>query len=189
MNKLMNFLSCVFGYVFLALALLIGTETLGRKWFSFSLSGTDELSGYILAFASCLAFVAGIAGKTHIRIDIFFGKLPAKLQAILNWLSATFLFACGGFMAWAAYFILDDSIEYGSTAATPWATPLVWPQGFWFAGLLLFSLAAAVPFLKATGCLLRGDLKRLYGGEFSPPRAKEEVEQELEDLKRRRGEA
>jgi TRAP-type C4-dicarboxylate transport system permease small subunit len=185
MSRFAAILGCIFGYLFVGLALLIGLETVGRKLFGFSLQGTDELSGYVLAVASCLAFSAAVVGKTHIRIDILYTRMPEKLQVLLNWLAAVGIALAALLMVWAAWHILEDSIAYQSMAATPWATPLVYPQSLWFCGLIFFLIIAFVPALNATRALLRGDRHALLD-EFAPPSARKEVEEELEDLERRK---
>jgi len=53
------------------------------------------------------------------------------------------LAAFGAFIAWIAFKVIGDTLQYGSTAQTPWATPLIWPQGVWYAGLVTFALVAA----------------------------------------------
>jgi TRAP-type C4-dicarboxylate transport system permease small subunit len=172
------------GYILLALAILVTIETLGRKFFDFSLQGVDELGGYALAVGSALAFSTALVERAHIRIELFHLMLPLSLQMILNWLSVTLLAAFGGLLAWVCFTILWDSLEYHSTAPTPWATPLVYPQSLWYAGIAIFAVVAAAMALHATYLLVTGNgttLNRLYG----PKEAVEEVKDELEDIARR----
>ena len=75
-------------------------------------------------------------------------------------------------------------MDYGSTAATPWATPLIYPQAVWYAALVVFAVAAAAFFLRATFLLLRGRIDDL-NRDFHPKGAMEELEEELEDVQRR----
>lgn len=185
MSRFATILGCIFGYLFVGLALLIGVETVGRKLFGFSLQGTDELSGYILAVGSCLTFAVAVVAKTHIRIDLLYSRMPKFGQIFMNWLSAVGIGLTALLMVWAGWYILADSIEYQSTAPTPWATPMVYPQTAWFIGLALFFVVAAIPALRATLALLRGDTRALTT-EFAPPSTTQEVKEELEDLERRK---
>ena len=71
---------------------------------------------------------------------------------------------------------------------TPWATPLSYPQTAWFAGLAVFAAASLFAALRATWLLVRGrsaELDRDYG----PRTTREEVDEELDDLKARSAEA
>jgi TRAP-type C4-dicarboxylate transport system permease small subunit len=184
LHGLGNVFATITGYILLALAVLVTVETLGRKLFNFSLQGVDELGGYALAVGSALAFTTALVERAHIRIELFHLRLPLPLQIALNWLSVTLLAAFGGLLAWVCFTILWDSFEYNSTAPTPWATPLVYPQSLWYAGILLFSLVSAVMALHATYLLVTGNgtaINRLYG----PKEAVEEVNEELESLARR----
>ncbi len=172
------------GYILLALAVLVTAETLARKLLNVSLQGVDELGGYALAVSSALAFTTALVERAHIRIELFHIKLPVPLQMVLNWLAITSLAAFGGLLAFVCFTIVADSYEYGSTAPTPWATPLIYPQSLWYAGMVIFALVSSTMALHATYLLFMGNAKtlnRLYG----PKEAVEEVKEELADLARR----
>lgn len=128
LTRLGGLFANICGYIFLALAVLVTCETLGRKLFNVSLQGVDELGGYVLAVGSSLAFTTALVDRAHIRIELFHLKLPQLAQMILNWMSVTLLAAFGALLAWVCYAVVIDSLEYGSTAPTPWATPLIYPQ-------------------------------------------------------------
>lgn len=191
-QKIENLLACSFGAIFMLLAVVVTLETLSRKLFNVSIQGADELGGYALAVGSTLAFSLALLGRNHIRVDVFHDKLPRRLQGALNWLSITLLALLGGFIAWTAVAVIRDTIAYRSTAQTPWATPLIWPQSVWLAGLTLFALLAIGLALHASRLLVSGQLERL-NHDFHPRSAKEELKEELDDLERRqepaRGEA
>jgi TRAP-type C4-dicarboxylate transport system permease small subunit len=172
------------GYILLALAVLVTIETLGRKILNISLQGVDELGGYALAVSSALAFTTALVERAHIRIELFHLKLPMALQMLLNWVAITSLAAFGGLLAFVCYTIVVDSYDYSSTAATPWATPLIYPQSLWYAGIAIFALVSAAMALHATWLLVTGDAKLMHK-MYGPKEATEEVKEELEDLARR----
>ena len=181
-------LSAVFanvgGYMLLALAVLVTVETLGRKFFNISLQGVDELGGYTLAVGSALAFTTALIDRAHIRIELFHVMLPTPLQMVLNWFAITSIAAFGGLLAYVCFTILKDSYAYNSTAPTPWATPMIYPQSLWYAGILIFAFVSAAMALHATYLLLTGNAKAL-NRTYGPKEAAEEVKEELEDLARR----
>ena len=78
--------------------------------------------------------------------------------------------------------MITDTLQYGSTAQTPWATPLIWPQAVWYAGLVIFALVASGYALRATLLLARRQIETL-NTDFHPKSAKEELKEELDDLK------
>ena len=174
-------LATVFGAIFLGLSVIVTIETAARKLFNISLQGADELGGYALAVGSTIAFSLALMGRNHIRVDVFHEKFPARVQALLNWISAVSLAALAVFIGWVAFKVIGDTMAYRSTAQTPWATPLIIPQGVWYGGLVIFALVACGLALRATRLLLRGDIAAL-NADFHPKSAKEELKEELDDL-------
>jgi TRAP-type C4-dicarboxylate transport system permease small subunit len=179
-----NVLAWVFGTTFLALAAVVTVETISRKVFNISLQGADELGGYALAVGSTIAFSLALMGRNHIRVDVFHGMMPARVQAFMNWFSIVTMAGFGIFVAWVATKVITDTMEYGSTAQTPWATPLIWPQSVWYAGLVIFALVATGYALRATGLLASRRIDTL-NHDFHPKSAKEELKEELDDLAQR----
>jgi len=180
-TRIETVLATVFGTIFLGLAAIVTIETLARKLFNISLQGADELGGYALAVGSTIAFSLALMGRNHIRVDVFHERFPARAQALLNWISIVLLAAFALFIAWVAFKVIGDTMAYRSTAQTPWATPLIIPQGVWYAGLVIFALVACGFALRATRLLLAGDIARL-NSDFHPKSAKEELKEELDDL-------
>jgi len=175
---------CFFGYLCIALSVFISIEVIMRKLFSASLQGADELGGYVLAITSVIAFGVALVGNSHIRIDLVHYKFPLKMQALLNWAAYLSILLLAGMLAYASVGVLQETLSYGSTAPTPWATPLKYPQFFWSIGLVLFCLLAGYYFLSATWLLVTGrwnDLRIL----FQPKGSADEVKEELKDLTQR----
>jgi TRAP-type C4-dicarboxylate transport system permease small subunit len=177
-------LGTVFGLVFLGLAAVVTVETVLRKLFNVSLQGADELGGYALAVGATLGFSLALLGRAHIRVDVFHDRLPRPLQLVLNWLSVVSLAALALLMAWLAWFVVQDSRAYQSVAQTPWATPLVYPQAAWLAGLMIFGAVALFSALRVSWLLLSGQTERVHR-DYGPRSTRDEVDEELEDLKSR----
>jgi len=183
-DRIESTLANIFGAIFLVLSVVVVIETVSRKVFNISLQGADELGGYALAVGSTIAFSLALMGRNHIRVDVFHEMFPRGVQAALNWLSIVSLAVLGIFIAWVAFKVIGDTRQYGSTAQTPWATPLIWPQGVWFAGLVTFALVALGYAVRATTLLFTGRVDTL-NHDFHPKSAKEELKEELEDLAQR----
>jgi TRAP-type C4-dicarboxylate transport system permease small subunit len=188
MRRIEDILATAFGAIFIVLAFAVTVETLARKIFNFSLQGVDELGGYSLAVGSTIAFALAVIGRNHIRVDVFHERFPRRLKAALNWLSIVLLAALALLFVLVSWRVLSESLAYGSTAQTPWATPLIYPQSLWYAGLVLFLLMAAGFALRATWMLASGRIDEL-NEEFHAKSAKEELKEELEDLKHRQATA
>ena len=185
-ERVENLLAIVFGVTFITLAVVVTVETIARKVFNFSLQGADELGGYALALGSTLSFSLALLGRNHIRVDVFHERMPRRVQAFLNWISIVLLAALAVFIAVLAFKVIGDTLQYRSTAPTPWQTPLIWPQSVWYAGLLMFAFVAVALALRASKLYFGGDLETL-NHEFPPKSTKEELKEELDDLGARQG--
>ncbi len=181
-DSIERWLGTLFGLIFVGLSLLVTLETIVRKVFNFSLQGADELGGYSLAIGGTIAFSLALMGRTHIRVDVFHEHLPNALKAVLDWLSAISLAAFAVLIAWLAWYVIKDTTAYMSVSQTPWATPLKYPQTAWLIGLIIFAAVAVLMAARASWLLLRGKVVQL-DREFGPRSTREEVDEELADLK------
>ncbi|UTW11607.1 TRAP transporter small permease subunit [Marinobacterium rhizophilum] len=175
----------VFGTIFVLLSLMVTLETLLRKLFGASLQGVDELGGYALATGSTIAFTLALLDRNHIRIDLIHARLGACWKTALNLVATLLMALLAGLLCWMAWIQVSETLDYGSTAQTPWATPLIYPQAVWFGGLLLFALCATGRAFAAGRLLLRARVAE-FNQSFGPRGLDEELRQELEDVARRR---
>jgi TRAP-type C4-dicarboxylate transport system permease small subunit len=183
-RSLERLLANLFGLVFLGLSFLVTVETVVRKVFNVSIQGSAELGGYALAVGSALGFCLAVASRSHIRVDVFHERFPPALQAFLNWLSAVLTAALAVFFVGVCWRVIVKTVEYGSAAQTPWATPLVYPQSVWYAALIAFALYALVYAGRASRLYFTGRRAEVLE-EFHPKSAKEELKDELDDLAQR----
>lgn len=176
--------SRIFGITLLLLSFFVALETVCRKLFNFSFEGADEVGGYVLAIGSSLAFTVALVDRAHIRIDVLHGRMPQWLRALADCASAISLALLGLFMLYVGRVVIRDTLAYQSTAQTPWATPLIYPQSAWYAALALFALVALGLAVRAVYLLLMGRTGTL-SSEFHPSGVNEELELELQDLTKR----
>ncbi|MDX9860910.1 MAG: TRAP transporter small permease [Rhodospirillales bacterium] len=173
-----RFFAILCGWGCFILSALIGVDVISRKFFGFSLQGTDELGGYVVAITAAFGFSLALIHRSHTRIDVFLVHAPAPVLAFLNLVSMTCTAGFAGFMAWRTWATLEESLEFGSLASTPWQTPLWIPQSIWVVGLVIFAAIATVFAVHAAFLLIvdRVRLNRRYG----PPSLKEEINAELD---------
>jgi TRAP-type C4-dicarboxylate transport system permease small subunit len=171
-----RFLAILTGWWLLLFSVVTCFEILGRKFFSFSLQGIDEVGGYTTAVVSALAFAWALVGKSHTRVDFLLAHLPGWLRAMLNALAYALLAGIAVFAALRGWDVLEESLLFDAHSVTPLQTPLWIPQSLWLAGLGVFALVAVVMATHAVWLLVtdRGQLNRLYG----PITLAEEVELE-----------
>ena len=145
------------GVLLLCTAVMISIEVVLRKLFSISMGGADEISGYTMAISCSWAFSYALFRKAHIRIDVFYVRLPRVLRYLLD-VSALALFAV--YMVILSYFsfqVFMISFSKGSTANTPLHTPLWLPQSIWVVGLVLFTLSILIVLAGTIHSILKKD--------------------------------
>lgn len=166
------------GVTIVGLSLLIGFDIVARSWFRFSVQGTDELGGYVLALVGSLGLPYALLKRGHPRIDLLLPYLPQPLVRVLH-------VAAYGALTWFAVFVADHSIRtlmeafrFNTTANTPLQTPLWIPQLLWVVGTVAFACVALICTLHAAYLWWRepARLTALYG----PPSPDDEIKDYLD---------
>ncbi len=180
------------GAMLLAAAVTICIDLVLRYAFSLSVGGADELAGYALAIASAWGFSAALLSRSHIRIDTVYVRVPSRrVRATLDLLSLAALALFIALVAWHAWGVLQQSYVSGSRSLSALETPLVLPQGLWFAGLAFFVAVAALLLVRALLAYLRGDFASLFeaiGSKSAVAEAAEEIIAVEHALDAKRGE-
>ena len=167
------------GALLIVAAFIIGIDVVIRKLFNLSIGGADELSGYALAIGSAWSFAFALTERAHVRIDSLYVTLPARLCALLDILGLTIFMLFLAMVTWYGYGVLLNTIEFDSHSMSPIATPLIYPQSLWVAGLTIFVAIALLLLTRAVIAFASGDIAtvaRLIGSRSVSP----EIEQELE---------
>jgi len=131
------------GWALLILSGYIGIDVIGRKLFSISLQGSDEIGGYVLAVICASGFSFTLSHGAHIRLNALLTRMPTRLQAVANVVTYALLTLLAFMMVWRGGSVLFETISIGAVAPTPLETPLWLPQGLWAFGLLWFFLHVA----------------------------------------------
>lgn len=181
MERIAQWISRLFGVALLFLSGFVALETVLRKVFNTSLQGADELGGYVLAFGASAAFVVALIDRAHVRIDVVHQKFPLRLQAWIDFAAVLSLGLLGVFFLYIGWFVINDTVAYKSTAATPWRTPLIYPQTAWYIGLALFALCSFWLSFRALRLVLAGRIEDVTR-EFNPKTPEEELAEELDQL-------
>lgn len=181
MDSIATWISRLFGLALLFLSGFVALETVMRKAFNTSLQGADELGGYVLAFGASAAFVVALIDRAHVRIDVLLQRFPKRVQAWIDFAAVLSLGVLGLFFLYIGWFVIEDTIAYKSTAATPWRTPLIYPQSAWYAGLAVFAFASFWLSFRALRLVVQGRIDEVTQ-EFSPKSAADELSEELEQL-------
>ena len=169
----------VAGWNYIACALFITADVVGRNLFGVSSAATVEITGYMLAGGIAWALAHTLARGAHIRVDVWVNRLPLRARAVLHLLALLLLGGFAGFAAWAAWSLVDESLLFDAHDNSAWRVPLAVPQGVWLFGLLAFCVAILVFALEAALLLLHGRLDavdRLLGSRTVDDEAQEALE-------------
>lgn len=171
-------LAFIAGMAVFSLAFLIVVDILGRRFFAFSLQGTDELGGYVLAMVGSLGLAFVLAERGFTRIDLTVRLMPRPLRNLLHVVAYVSLAGLALFFASQALFELEETWLFDTHANTPLQTPLWIPQGLWALGMSLFAFGAVIHAVRSLVLLVLASdrVEREYG--FS------RVEDELEEFQR-----
>ncbi len=167
------------GWWLIALSIATLVEMLGRKLFSFSLQGVDEIGSYTYGIVGAFGFAYALITRSHTRVDFLLSRFPVPMRAALNLLAIATLAALAVLCAWRGWHVVRESLDMQSAAATPLGTPMWIPQTIWLCGYLLFALAALWAAFDACRLFAGGRLAEL-NQRFGPQTLEEEIEAETE---------
>ena len=154
------------GAALLAAAVMVTLDVLSRKFLNVTMSGADEISGYVFAASTTWAYSYCLLYRANIRIDALYNFLPRWVCAVLDTVAVALLLIYNGVLAHRAWGAFALSWDRDSVSITTLATPQWIPQLFWASGLIFFELVLLFVFFYSLAGLLRGDLdlvKRVAG--------------------------
>lgn len=150
LERLATLFAFLAGGAVFVLSLLIAFDVVARKMFGFSLQGTDEIGGYVLAMVGSLGMIHVLNRKEFTRIDLLVRIAPLAVQRVLHVLAYVTLAAMVVFFANHALKTLDETLLFQTRANTPLQTPMWIPQGLWATGMVFFAAMAVIHALRAT---------------------------------------
>ncbi|MBC6427773.1 MAG: TRAP transporter small permease [Cellvibrionales bacterium] len=145
------------GAALMLCAIMVTLDVLSRKLFGITMSGADEITGYVFAASTTWAYSYCLLHRANIRIDALYQLFPRALQATLDVLGTLLLLVFMGVLTERAIHTLHASWTYGSTAVTTLTTPLWIPQLFWVAGLILLMASLILVAVYALSRLFLAD--------------------------------
>lgn len=173
-------LSGIAGIGLVILSIAITVDILTRKLLHWSIQGTDELGGYVLALVAVFGFPYALMNRAHTRVDVVTVRLGRSWRVASNIIAYTTILLYALFIGWFSITSLMESLQYGAVANSPWQTPLWIPQGITAAGCVFFALTTLI----LLGHLLYSAAKRLpdADGLYSPPTADDELNQVVSEM-------
>ena len=169
------------GGAHLAAAIMVTIDVLLRKVFSITMSGSDEMSGYVFAAGTTWAYSYCVLNRSNIRIDAVYNLLPRRLCGVLDIVGVVLLLIFNAVLTRHAWEAFATSYVRDSVSITTLATPLWIPQLFWVIGLIAFQITLIFVAVYATLRYLQRDdaaVNRIVG----VPTVAEEVEAETRGM-------
>ncbi len=146
------------GGMILFAAFMVTFDVLARRIFGITMSGSDEVSGYLFAIATALAMPYALLMRANVRIDAAYNLLSQRVRYGMD-LFGLVLFTTFTFLVtWRAALTVQVTWENDAHAITPLQTPLIVPQSIWLAGWVLFCLCLVLVLAGTLRAGLRGDL-------------------------------
>ena len=153
----------VAGWNYIACALFITGDIIGRNAFGVSSAATVEITGYMLACGIAWGLAHTLARRAHIRVDVWVNRLPLGLRAVLHLVSLLLLAVFAGFCVWAGWSLVDESALFDAHDNSALRVPLVVPQGIWTFGIAAFCVMILVLALESILSLAFGQAADLDG--------------------------
>ncbi|MCU4178458.1 TRAP transporter small permease subunit [Bosea sp. BH3] len=169
----------VAGWNYVACALFITADIVGRSVFGVSSAATVEISGYMLACGISWSLAHTLAERAHIRVDVLINRMPLRPRALLHLFALLLLGLFAAFLAWAGWQLLDESLMFDAHDNSALHIPMALPQGIWAFGLGAFLVMIAALVLEAALGLFCGrydEIAALLGSRSIDDEAEEALE-------------
>ena len=169
-------------------AIMVTIDVFFRKFFSITMSGSDEITGYVFAASTTWAYSYCLLRRANVRIDAIYNLLPLVVRCFLDLIGLGLLFWFMVVLTDQATTVFTTSWEHNSVAITTLATPLWIPQLAWIAGLYLFVVTLVFVIVYSATLLARRDwagISRVVGTLS----VEEEIKEETAGMDTRRADA
>ncbi len=133
--------------VFAMMGLLL-FESLSRTLFNRPHIWVVETAQFLMAAYYLLGGGYSMILKSHVRMDLLYGRWSRKRQALADVLTGPFLLFYLIFLLIGAISSIDYALKYGQKNYTPWAPPLAPIKIIMAIGILLMLLQAVATFFK-----------------------------------------
>tara|TARA_B100000676_G_scaffold309321_1_gene372535 strand:+ start:1202 stop:1825 length:624 start_codon:yes stop_codon:yes gene_type:complete len=150
------------GAALLLSAVMVTLDVLARKMFGITISGSDEISGYVFAAATTWAYSYCLFSRANIRIDAAYNVLKLRNKAILDIVGVLLLLYYIFLLFTNAWGMFIENWEFDATAQTTLATRLWIPQMFWVSGLLFFLVSLAFISVWCLTALFKRDWETIH---------------------------
>lgn len=176
MRRLAHGMVILSGWGVLAMGLLVAADVLWRAATGRNFGGVDEVASYLFAIGVAWSLASAFHARAHIRVDIFYRRLPLMPRVVIDLLAMLSLLLVAAFLIYSSWTVLGTSWARSARSASTMQIPLVVPQALWCFGICIFCLSILTALLRAAVELPRGDLMGV-AGRHGVIRADEEAQE------------
>lgn len=101
----------------------------------------SDFTGFLLAAASFLSLAYALREGSHIRVVLVLGRLPQKVQRVVEVWCVGFALAIATYFTWYTAKLTLESYTYHDLSSGMIAVPIWIPQLFMLLGLVILSIA------------------------------------------------
>lgn len=170
------------GGALLLSAIMVTVDVLCRKFLGVTMSGSDEITGYVFAGATTWAYAFCLLHRSNIRIDALYNLLPQGVRAVLDIVGLLLLFLYMSYLTAKAVEVFSTSWTNNSVSVTTLLTPIWIPQFVWLTGLVFFNITLIFLIVRAALTLVLVGPAAVQGltGTLS---VQEEIAEETQGIK------
>lgn len=134
--------------LFFVLAAVLLWSTISRLVLGAPVNWALEMSQFILSAYYLLGGAYALQQNGHVRMDLFYSRLPPRKRAGLDAFTALFVMFYLGVMIWGGISSTSYAITYGQKNYSAWA-PVLWPiKTIMTIGIFLMLLQFIANFFK-----------------------------------------
>jgi TRAP-type mannitol/chloroaromatic compound transport system permease small subunit len=135
-------------YMIFAMMGILLFESISRTLFNWPHIWVVEIAQFIMAAYYLLGGGYSMILDGHVRMDLVYGPLSAKRQALADVITAPVLIFYLVFLLYGAISSIEYAIRYGQVNYTPWGPPLAPIKIIMGIGILLMLLQTIAIFFK-----------------------------------------
>ena len=113
-------------YIFFVMAAVMLWSTISRAVFGTPVNWALEATQFLLSAYYLLGGAWSLQEGAHVRMDLFYGRLPARRRAMVDAFTILFVLFFLGVLLWGAVSSTQYAIQYNQKNYSAWS-PVLWP--------------------------------------------------------------
>ncbi len=146
-------------FLLLPLIAIICYDVFVRYVLNMPTDWADDLSCYIFGTIWLIGGAYALHHKAHVRMEVFYDRLPSRWRNLVDVLTAPFLFIFAGILLWQGLDLTIASWAKLEHASTTWGPPVYFIKAMIPLGSFLILLQGLAKFARDIAVLAKGGAK------------------------------